>query len=86
MDACDKPILETYVDRTGSFLEEKLLTSMAYRAAEVEHGELRAKELKDVLTEMVANHRRRFLRETKLWKLRAAVSTRVQQPTSCLPV
>jgi len=69
-----KPILEAYVDRTpGSFLEEKNYSLVwHYRAAEVERGELRAKELKDVLTEMVANHRLEILEGNKVVEVKSS--------------
>lgn len=52
-----RPVLENFVDRTpGSFIEEKNYSLVwHYRKAEAELGELRANELKDELTQMIAN-------------------------------
>ena len=52
-----RPLLESFVDRTpGSFIEEKNYSLVwHFRKAEAELGELRANELKDELTQMIAN-------------------------------
>lgn len=63
-----RPVLESYVDRTaGSFLEEKNYSLVwHYRKAEAELGELRAKELRDELTEFVANHNLEIMEGNKV--------------------
>ncbi|ASB47769.1 bifunctional alpha,alpha-trehalose-phosphate synthase (UDP-forming)/trehalose-phosphatase [Alkalitalea saponilacus] len=63
-----RPVLESYVDRTpGSFLEEKNYSLVwHFRRAEAELGELRAKELRDELTELVANHNLEIMEGNKV--------------------
>ncbi|MDG5800201.1 bifunctional alpha,alpha-trehalose-phosphate synthase (UDP-forming)/trehalose-phosphatase [Marinilabiliaceae bacterium ANBcel2] len=63
-----RPVLESYVDRTpGSFLEEKNYSLVwHYRGAEAELGELRAKELRDELTGLVANHNLEIMEGNKV--------------------
>jgi trehalose 6-phosphate synthase/phosphatase len=63
-----RPILENYVDRTpGTFVEEKNYSLVwHYRKAEAELGELRAKELRDELTELVANHNLEIMEGNKV--------------------
>ncbi len=53
-----RPTLENFVDRTpGSFIEEKNYSLVwHYRKAEQEQADLRANELKDELTNLIANH------------------------------
>jgi trehalose 6-phosphate synthase/phosphatase len=53
-----RPTLESFVDRTpGSFIEEKNYSLVwHYRKAEQEQADLRANELKDELTNLIANH------------------------------
>jgi trehalose 6-phosphate synthase/phosphatase len=52
-----KPVIESYVDRTpGSYLEEmNNILSWHYEKADPDHGMLRARELKDELTERILN-------------------------------
>jgi trehalose 6-phosphate synthase/phosphatase len=63
-----KPILESYVDRTpGTFIEEKNYSLVwHFRRAEAELGELRAKELRNELTEMIANHNLEIMEGNKV--------------------
>ncbi|MDE5417687.1 bifunctional alpha,alpha-trehalose-phosphate synthase (UDP-forming)/trehalose-phosphatase [Labilibaculum sp. DW002] len=63
-----QPILETFVDRTpGSFIEEKNYSLVwHFRKAEPEQAELRAYELKDELTTMIANHNLEILEGNKV--------------------
>jgi trehalose 6-phosphate synthase/phosphatase len=63
-----RPIIDSYVDRTpGSFLEEKNYSLVwHYRRAEAELGELRANELKDELTQMIANHNLEIMEGNKV--------------------
>jgi trehalose 6-phosphate synthase/phosphatase len=63
-----RPVLDSYVDRTpGTFLEEKNYSLVwHYRKAEAELGELRAKELRDELTELVANHNLEIMEGNKV--------------------
>lgn len=63
-----KPILETFVDRTpGSFIEEKNYSLVwHFRKAEPEQADLRANELKDELTTMIANHNLEILEGNKV--------------------
>jgi len=63
-----KPILETFVDRTpGTFIEEKNYSLVwHFRKAEPEQADLRANELKDELTTMIANHNLEILEGNKV--------------------
>jgi trehalose 6-phosphate synthase/phosphatase len=68
-----RPILETFVDRTpGSFIEEKNYSLVwHFRKAEPEQGELRANELKDELTTMIANHNLEILEGNKVIEVKS---------------
>lgn len=63
-----QPILETFVDRTpGTFIEKKNYSLVwHFRKAEPEQAELRANELKDELTTMIANHNLEILEGNKV--------------------
>jgi trehalose 6-phosphate synthase/phosphatase len=63
-----RPILDSFVIRTpGTYLEEKNYSLVwHYENAEAELGELRAKELKDELTTMVANHNLEIMEGNKV--------------------
>jgi len=63
-----RPILESFVDQTpGSFIEEKNYSLVwHFRKAEPEQGDLRANELKDELTTMIANHNLEILEGNKV--------------------
>ena len=63
-----QPILETFVDRTpGTFIEEKNYSLVwHFRKAEPEQADLRANELKDELTTMIANHNLEILEGNKV--------------------
>lgn len=68
-----RPTLETFVDRTpGSFIEEKNYSLVwHFRKAEPEQGELRANELKDELTTMIANHNLEILEGNKVIEVKS---------------
>ncbi|MGQ1908145.1 trehalose-phosphatase, partial [Marinifilum sp. RC60d5] len=68
-----RPSLETFVDRTpGSFIEEKNYSLVwLYRKSEPEQGELRANELKDELTTMIANHNLEILEGNKVIEVKS---------------
>jgi trehalose 6-phosphate synthase/phosphatase len=68
-----RPILETFVDRTpGSFIEEKNYSLVwHFRKSEPEQGELRANELKDELTTMIANHNLEILEGNKVIEVKS---------------
>lgn len=68
-----RPSLETFVDRTpGSFIEEKNYSLVwHYRKSEPEQGELRANELKDELTTMIANHNLEILEGNKVIEVKS---------------
>lgn len=63
-----RPVIEHFVDRTpGSFIEEKNYSLVwHFRKAEPELGELRANELKDELTQMIANHNLEIMEGNKV--------------------
>lgn len=63
-----RPVLENFVDRTpGSFIEEKNYSLVwHFRKSEPELGELRANELKDELTQMIANHNLEIMEGNKV--------------------
>ncbi len=63
-----RPILDGYVTRTpGTFIEEKNYSLVwHYQNAEAELGELRSNELKDELTNIVANHNLEIMEGKKL--------------------
>ncbi len=63
-----RPILDSYVLRTpGTYIEEKNYSLVwHYRNAEAELGELRSNELRDELTNMVANHNLEIMDGNKL--------------------
>ncbi|NPA97302.1 MAG: trehalose-phosphatase, partial [Crenarchaeota archaeon] len=67
-------ILEVYVDRTpGSFIEEKEYSiAWHYRKVQAELGEVRAKELKDILLSLVASHKLEVLEGDKVIEIRIA--------------
>lgn len=68
-----RPSLESFVDRTpGSFIEEKNYSLVwHFRKAEPEQGELRANELKDELTTMIANHNLEILEGNKVIEVKS---------------
>ena len=68
-----RPTLETFVDRTpGSFIEEKNYSLVwHFRKAEPEQGELRANELKDELTTIIANHNLEILEGNKVIEVKS---------------
>ncbi|WP_421918690.1 bifunctional alpha,alpha-trehalose-phosphate synthase (UDP-forming)/trehalose-phosphatase [Marinifilum sp.] len=68
-----RPILETFVDRTpGSFIEEKNYSLVwHFRKSEPEQGELRANELKDELTTMIANHNLEIMEGNKVIEVKS---------------
>jgi len=68
-----RPSLEIFVDRTpGSFIEEKNYSLVwHYRKSEPEQGELRANELKDELTTMIANHNLEILEGNKVIEVKS---------------
>ncbi|MBI9057056.1 MAG: bifunctional alpha,alpha-trehalose-phosphate synthase (UDP-forming)/trehalose-phosphatase [Labilibaculum sp.] len=68
-----RPTLETFVDRTpGSFIEEKNYSLVwHFRKSEPEQGELRANELKDELTTMIANHNLEILEGNKVIEVKS---------------
>ncbi|HPR32968.1 MAG TPA: bifunctional alpha,alpha-trehalose-phosphate synthase (UDP-forming)/trehalose-phosphatase [Prolixibacteraceae bacterium] len=63
-----RPALEFFVDRTpGSFIEEKNFSLVwHYRKSEPEQGALRANELKDELTNLIANHNLEIMEGNKV--------------------
>lgn len=63
-----RPNLERYVDRTpGTFIEEKNYSLVwHFRNAETDLGELRARELKNELREMIANHNLEIMEGNKV--------------------
>jgi len=67
-------ILEIYVDRTpGSFIEEKEYSlAWHYRKAQPDLGEVRAKELKDVLLSFLANYNLDVIEGNKVLEVRNA--------------
>jgi len=68
------PILESWVDRTpGSFIEEKEFSLVwHYRKANPELGDLRARELKDNLTNITANLNLQVLEGSKVVEVKNA--------------
>jgi trehalose 6-phosphate synthase/phosphatase len=68
-----RPTLETFVDQTpGSFIEEKNYSLVwHFRKAEPEQGELRANELRDELTTMIANHNLEILEGNKVIEVKS---------------
>ncbi len=69
-----KRILELYVDRTpGSFIEEKEYSiAWHYRKASIELGEIRAKELKEILMNLVATYNLEVIEGDKVIEVRNA--------------
>jgi len=67
-----KRVFELYVDRTpGSFIEEKEFSiAWHYRKVEVELGEIRAKELKEVLMNLVATYNLEVIEGDKVLEVR----------------
>jgi trehalose 6-phosphate synthase/phosphatase len=63
-----RPVLDSFVVRTpGTYLEEKNYSLVwHYEKAEAELGEIRANELKDELTTMVANHNLEIMEGNKV--------------------
>ena len=63
-----RPVLEYYVDRTpGSFIEEKNYSLVwHYRKSDHELGMIRANEMKDELTSLIANHNLEILEGNKV--------------------
>ncbi len=63
-----QPIIESFVDRTpGSFIEKKNYSLVwHFRNAEAELGEMRANELKEELTHMIANHNMEIMEGHKI--------------------
>lgn len=68
-----RPVLEGYVDRTpGSFVEEKNYSLVwHYRRAELELGEMRGKELRNELTELMANHHLEIMEGNKVVEVKS---------------
>ena len=68
-----RPTLETFVDRTpGSFIEEKNYSLVwHYRKSEPEQGTLRANELKDELTNLIANHSLEIMEGNKVIEVKS---------------
>jgi trehalose 6-phosphate synthase/phosphatase len=68
-----RPALESFVDRTpGSFIEEKNYSLVwHYRKAEPEQGVLRANELKDELTNLIANHNLEIMEGNKVIEVKS---------------
>ncbi|WP_372755089.1 bifunctional alpha,alpha-trehalose-phosphate synthase (UDP-forming)/trehalose-phosphatase [Labilibaculum sp.] len=68
-----RPTLETFVDQTpGSFVEEKNYSLVwHFRKVEPEQAELRANELKDELTTMIANHNLEILEGNKVIEVKS---------------
>jgi len=67
-------ILEVYVDRTpGAFIEEKEYSiAWHYRRAQAELGEVRAKELKDILLSLLASYNLEVIEGDKVIEVRNA--------------
>ena len=68
-----RPTLETFVDRTpGSFIEEKNFSLVwHYRKSEPEQGMERANELKDELTNLIANHNLEIMEGNKVVEVKS---------------
>lgn len=68
-----RPALESFVDRTpGAFIEEKNYSLVwHYRKAEPEQGVLRANELKDELTSLIANHNLEIMEGNKVIEVKS---------------
>lgn len=68
-----RPTLENFVDRTpGSFIEEKNYSLVwHYRKSELEQGVLRANELKDELTNLIANHNLEIMEGNKVIEVKS---------------
>lgn len=68
-----RPTLEVFVDRTpGSFIEEKNYSLVwHYRKSEPEQGVLRANELKDELTNLIANHNLEIMEGNKVIEVKS---------------
>lgn len=68
-----RPTLENFVDRTpGSFIEEKNYSLVwHYRKSEPEQGTLRANELKDELTNLIANHSLEIMEGNKVIEVKS---------------
>lgn len=68
-----RPTLENFVDRTpGSFIEEKNYSLVwHYRKSELEQGVLRANELKDELTNLIANHSLEIMEGNKVIEVKS---------------
>ncbi|MBN2806998.1 MAG: bifunctional alpha,alpha-trehalose-phosphate synthase (UDP-forming)/trehalose-phosphatase [Prolixibacteraceae bacterium] len=68
-----RPTLETFVDRTpGSFIEEKNFSLVwHYRKSEPEQGIVRANELKDELTNLIANHNLEIMEGNKVIEVKS---------------
>lgn len=68
-----RPTLENFVDRTpGSFIEEKNYSLVwHYRKSEPEQGVLRANELKDELTNLIANHNLEIMEGNKVIEVKS---------------
>ena len=69
-----RPVIEVFVDRTpGSFLEEKNFSlAWHYRKCDPEMGTLRANELKDELTSMIANRNLEIMEGNKVLEVKNA--------------
>ncbi|MBN1927574.1 MAG: bifunctional alpha,alpha-trehalose-phosphate synthase (UDP-forming)/trehalose-phosphatase [Prolixibacteraceae bacterium] len=68
-----RPSLENFVDLTpGAFIEEKNYSLVwHYRKAEPEQGVLRANELKDELTSLIANHNLEIMEGNKVIEVKS---------------
>lgn len=69
-----RPVIEVFVDRTpGSFLEEKNYSlAWHYRKSDPELGTLRANELKDEMTSMIANRNLEIMEGHKVLEVKNA--------------
>lgn len=68
-----RPAIETYVDRTpGSFIEEKNYSLVwHYRKSEPDQVALRVNELKDELTNLIANHNLEIMEGNKVIEVKS---------------
>ncbi|RAV28559.1 bifunctional alpha,alpha-trehalose-phosphate synthase (UDP-forming)/trehalose-phosphatase [Sinomicrobium soli] len=69
-----KPVLDTFVDRTpGTFLEEKNFSlAWHFRKADPELGQMRATELKTVLTSLISNYELSVLEGNKVIEIKSS--------------
>jgi len=69
-----QPVMDFFVDRTpGTFIEEKNFSLVwHYRKADTELGQLRANELKEDLTGLIANHNLEIMEGSKVIEVKNA--------------